>query len=133
MPRFAVQKHFRDRDDFHYDLMIECGEVLLTWQSGAPPDAEKELPCLVRQLPDHRAEYLDYQGPVGSDRGWCEIHDRGTFQWVEPPDGLAEPADCDLQDILLVRLDGGRVRGTFRLKREPMTGTDYWRLARTDD
>ena len=132
MPRFVVQKHFLDAGDWHFDLMLECGQVLLAWQSGAPPDAAGELPCLVRQLPDHRAEYLSYQGPISRGRGWCEIHDRGSFEWVEPQGGLAEPADCDLQDRLIVRLDGGRARGTFRLMREPMTGTDYWRLAHID-
>jgi len=129
MPRFVVQKHFRETDDWHFDVMLECAGVLLTWQTAAPPDEANASPCLVRQLPDHRIAYLTYEGLISRGRGRCEIHDTGTFDWVEPSGGLVQPADCDLQDFLLVRLNGRRARGTFRLKREPMSGTDYWRLA----
>jgi len=132
VPRFVVQKHVRSPDDWHFDLMLECGEVLLVWQSGVPPDAEADLPCLVRGLPHHRPAYLDYEGPIRGGRGRCTIHDRGTFEWLDPAAGLADPDDCDLQSLLRVRLAGERARGVYRLKREPMTGMDYWRLAKEE-
>ncbi|MBE3070035.1 MAG: hypothetical protein IMZ66_07345 [Planctomycetes bacterium] len=127
MPRFVVQKHFRSRDEWHFDFLLECGEALLTFSCGAPPDDTRNLPFLVRQIADHRAEYLAYQGEISGGRGWCEIHDRGTFEWVEPPEAPAR-ADCDLRDRLAVRLAGRRARGIYRLTRETASGPDYWRL-----
>jgi len=129
MPRFVVQKHFRDADDWHFDVMLECGKVLLTWQSPAPPDRAEALPCLVRQLPDHRPAFLTYEGPLRRAPGWCEVHDAGTFEWVDPACGLSGSAEGDARNVLRVRLAGRLARGTFRLTREPMSGTDYWRLA----
>jgi len=127
MPRFVVQKHFRSRDDWPLDLMLECGEALLTFSCGAPPDDTRQLPFLVRQIADHRAEYLAYQGEISGGRGWCEIHDRGTFEWVDPAEAPVR-ADCDLRDRLAVRLAGRRARGVYRLTRETVSGPDYWRL-----
>jgi hypothetical protein len=131
MPRFVVQKHFRAADDYHFDLMLECGDALVTFQCGAPPELKRELPCLVHQLPDHRTVYLAYQGPISGGRGWCEIHDRGTFEWVEPAgDHAASP--CDLADRIAVRLAGQRARGLYRFARETASGTDVWRMSADD-
>ena len=132
MPRFVVQQHFRAEDDSHFDFMLEAGEALVTFSGGAPPDATKHLPCLVRQLGNHRLEYLAYQGEISGGRGWCEIHDRGTFEWVEPP-ALADAADCALLDRLVVHLAGRKARGTYRLTRETASGADYWRLGTAGD
>jgi len=128
MPRFVVQQHFRSSDDYHFDLMLEAADALVTFSCGAPLDDVKQLPCLVRQIHDHGVEYLCYQGEISGGRGWCEIHDRGTFEWVEPS-GLANAADAALLDRLVVRLDGRKARGTYRLTREAASGTDYWRMS----
>ena len=85
MPRYVVQQHFRQADDWHYDLMLERGEALVTFSSGVPPDRTEELPCLVRHLGDHRLAYLEQEGEISRGRGWCRIHDRGTFDWISPP------------------------------------------------
>ncbi len=124
MPRFVVQQHFRARDDYHFDLMLEAGETLLTFQCGVPPDRTKELPCLVVQLPDHRLDYLWYQGEIRRGRGWCEIYDRGTFEWVEPAGGSPVHAASEMR----VRLAGRKARGLYALRRAPESGRDYWRL-----
>jgi hypothetical protein len=126
MPRYVVQQHFRDEDDWHFDLMLERGEALLTFSSGVSPDRTEELPTLVRQLPDHRPAYLEYEGEISGGRGWCRIHDRGTFEWIEP----ADPALAELADEIRIRLEGEKARGTYRLTRETATGADHWRLKR---
>ena len=128
MPRFVVQQHFRTNQDYHFDFMLEAGEALITFSCGAPPDDAKQLPCLVRQLPDHRKEYLSQEGEISGGRGWCEIHDRGTFDWIEPS-GLADADQCRLLDRMVVRLDGQKARGTYRLVRETTSGADNWRLS----
>ena len=133
MLRFVVQQHFRAEDDWHYDLMFEDGDALMTFSSGVAPDRVEELPCLVRQLPNHRLAYLEYEGEISGGRGWCRLHDRGTFQWIEPPP-LAVPArpgpaaPCDFVDEIAVRLAGDKARGVYRLVRETRSGADYWRL-----
>lgn len=123
MPRFVVQQHFQSDADSHFDLMLEAGEALLTFQCGKPPDRTDALPALVRQLPDHRLDYLQYEGAISRGRGWCAIHDRGTFEWLAP----AGPP-IDFEPEIRLRLCGAQARGTYRLVREPATGTDYWRL-----
>ena len=132
MPRFVVQQHFRDKEDWHYDLMLECGQSLLAFSCGTPPDNTIGLPCLVRQLPDHRPAYLEYEGEISGGRGWCEIYDRGTFEWIDPP-CPADAAACSILDALAVRLAGQKARGVYRLTREPSSGTDYWRLRHVDE
>jgi len=134
VPRFVVQQHFRRSDDYHFDFMLEAADALVTFSCGAAPDNTRQLPCLVRQIQDHRAEYLSYQGEISGGRGWCEIHDRGTFEWVEP-ETVADAANVSLLDCLVVRLDGQKARGTYRLMRETASGADYWRMsiAHSDD
>jgi hypothetical protein len=130
MPRFVVQQHWRTDDDWHYDLMLEHGDVLLTFSCGAPPDHLHALPCLVRQLHDHRLAYLEHEGEISRQRGWCKIHDRGAFEWVDPAPGDARPdaAPIAFADAIAVRLAGEKARGLYRLTRETTSGTDYWRL-----
>ena len=129
MARFVVQQHFRSDDDWHFDLMLEGDQALVTFSSHAPPDDAEKLPCLVRHLGDHRLAYLEYEGQISGGRGWCRIHDRGTFEWIEPTD----PALLEASDEIRIRLAGEKAEGTFQLVREPAGGTDYWRLRRRDE
>lgn len=131
MPRFVVQQHFRDAEDWHYDFMLECGDTLVTFTSGVAPDDTAALPCLVRQIQNHRLAYLEHEGDVGGGRGWCTIHDRGTYEWIEPAalaDPKATPDLCHLVDAVAVRLAGEKSQGLYRLTRETKSGADYWRL-----
>jgi hypothetical protein len=52
----------------HFDLMFETGPgcALATWRSA---DWPVDSPAIVERLADHRRDYLDYEGPVGDDRG----------------------------------------------------------------
>jgi hypothetical protein len=133
MLRFVVQRHFRSAEDWHYDVMLECGEALVTFSSGVAPDDVAHLPCLVRQIPSHRLAYLEHEGEISGGRGWCRIHDGGTMEWLEPNCPLETPARpgataCDFVDEIAVRLHGAKAQGVYRLVRETRSGTDYWRL-----
>jgi hypothetical protein len=138
MHRFVIQQHFRDAEDWHFDLMLECGEALVTFSSGSPPDDPASLPMLVRQLGNHRTSYLEYQGEISGGRGWCRFHDRGEMQWIVPaPDAcpaarVGETAH-PTEDVIVVHLQGEKMRGTYRLTREPKSGIDYWRLRKERD
>jgi hypothetical protein len=129
MPRYVVQQHFRDEEDWHFDLMLEAAGALVTFSSHTPPEAREALPCLVRHLGDHRLAYLEYEGEISGGRGWCRIHDRGSLEWLEPTD----PALLPSADEIRIRLAGEKADGTFQLVREPASGTDYWRLRRVTE
>lgn len=68
----------------HYDIMLELepGAKLATWQSPAWPITARTV---TRRLPDHRREYLEYEGPVSGGRGRvrrisggsCAVRQRG--------------------------------------------------------
>jgi hypothetical protein len=124
MPKFVVQQHFRDEEDWHFDLMFEGSRGLVTFSSPVPPDDAAALPSTVRHLGDHRLAYLEHEGEISGGRGWCKIHDRGTFEWLEPKD----PALIETSDEIRVRLAGEKAKGEYRLVREPGSGADYWRL-----
>lgn len=99
MRRFVVQEHTVRPGDVHFDLMIEDGAVLVTFQLDAPPGGET---ARGRRSFDHRARYLDYEGPISGDRGAVKIWDRGQLDDVE-----GGPRDARYR----ARVRGDRVAG----------------------
>src|SRR5262245_61263436 len=85
MPAFVILEH--DHPMLHWDLMLDMGEVLRTWRLACLPAVPADIPA--ESLPDHRREYLMYEGPVSNNRGrvrrvvagnWTLItNDGGTF------------------------------------------------------
>lgn len=79
--RFAVLWHHwilaAGKDDSHWDLLLELDSgKLLTWRISQLPflSLKPEMPRSANRveairLPDHRAVYLDYEGPIDNDRG----------------------------------------------------------------
>ncbi len=98
MPRYVVLEH--DFPELHWDFMLESGAVLHTWRLSRPPQILGITIGAVR-LPDHRLEYLDYEGPIRGDRGMVRRWDWGVYEIMETgSDGR-----------LRVRLLGEKVRG----------------------
>ncbi len=67
----------------HWDFMLENGGVLLTWEfpelpMDTPPTTFPQLG--IRRLPDHRLEYLAYEGPISNDRGRVQRVDEGVYR-----------------------------------------------------
>ena len=83
MPRFALLEH--DHPTLHWDLLLEVGEVLWTWRLDAIPRAGS--PCGAARIADHRRLYLDYEGPVGGERGTVKRIAAGEFAWLEQSPG----------------------------------------------
>lgn len=104
--RFVIHHHITQPD--HYDLMIDRGESLQSWQIPSPllPDllAGREIASL--RIQDHRRGYLDYQGPVSCDRGRVEILDTGEYTL-----GTESPPS------LTITLSGRIFRGTLIISR----------------
>ena len=112
-PRFVVLEH--DHPFLHWDLMLEAGEPLRTWRLAAPPAAGAEVEAT--PLGEHRRLYLDYEGPVSRGRGRVVRWDHGTFAW-----------EGEGEELVAVRLDGGRLKGLLRLRR---LTADSWRASFT--
>jgi hypothetical protein len=58
--------------------MLQTGGVLTTWSLSQPPASPGPIPA--RALPDHRPDYLDYEGPISGGRGAVTRWDQGTYQ-----------------------------------------------------
>lgn len=113
MPRFALLRHDSPRGR-HWDLLLEAGAVLRTWQLPARPQADKELDC--RALADHRLRYLDYEGPLSGGRGSVVREDAGTYEPIRESGGE-----------LVVELRGQSLGGRLTLKRLAGQG-EQWQL-----
>ncbi|RMG10160.1 MAG: hypothetical protein D6731_17955 [Planctomycetota bacterium] len=102
--RWVVLEHRRG-SEVHYDLMVEDGEALVTWQLPSPPAPGVRG---VRSF-DHRRRYLDYEGPIGGDRGEVRRWDAGSLDdWVGSPRAARYAA----------RFRGARLRATLELRED---------------
>lgn len=98
--RFVVLQH--DHPKVHWDFMLERGGVLRTWALARPPDESGQIEA--RPLPDHRLQYLHYEGPISRDRGTVVQWDGGIYQVVE-----------ETESTVRVRLHGTRLQGQAEL------------------
>jgi hypothetical protein len=119
---FVILLHAGYGDD-HYDLLLQLpsGGALATWRlPGDPADlaAGRSLPAT--KLPDHRAAYLTYEGPVSGRRGTVRRTDKGPCELIRADEGRWE-----------FRLAGETCRGLFELRRAD-GGGDQWSLTRMD-
>jgi hypothetical protein len=116
MPRFVILEH-RWRGT-HWDLMLEVepGGPLRTWAlDQAPIVAEPHEAIPARALPDHRAAYLTYEGPISGDRGEVRRVDAGTFAVIEWADAC-----------VVVELAGETTRGRLVLTTSGETDANEW-------
>src|SRR5437763_1916629 len=80
--RFVVLHH-TEIDNPHFDLMYESapGSALTTWRLPTWPIAE---PTNIERLPDHRREYLTYEGVLTENRGRVRQIHAGACLIFEP-------------------------------------------------
>jgi hypothetical protein len=69
----------------HWDLMLERGDLLATWQLARHPRYANE-PIAARRIGDHRKAYLEYEGPIARNRGHVTRVDAGSYQLLEVSD-----------------------------------------------
>lgn len=108
MPRFVILEH--DWPALHWDLMLECGEMLRTWRLDQPLPTDAAFEA--ESLPDHRRLYLDYEGPISENRGTVRRVEGGVYSLH---------TDTDVE--LVVDLEGQTRRGRLHLRR---TLTGRW-------
>jgi hypothetical protein len=121
--RFVILRH-EQAGAVHWDLMLEAGESLTTWQLLEDPrrlaSAGDTTVIPARRIGDHRKAYLDCEGPVSRNRGHVTRLDRGTY----------EPIDTR-REQWTVRLAGSLFGGVFRLEKGQGANED-WRIQRLD-
>ena len=98
MNDFVVQEHSIDNRT-HWDLMVRCGEILLTWQIDQRPEEWSETEVMCKKIFDHRLKYLNYEGPISDNRGYVKIVARG--QYFDPKGKLMSCLPFDEVDLVL--------------------------------
>ena len=106
MPRYVILRHELppgNQRASHYDVMFDTGETLRTWAIDATARRCRDEQS-AEQLPDHRRDYLTYEGPVSGNRGSVTRWDEGEYEMQ---------ADDDAAFVVEVR--GNRLSGTIRI------------------
>ncbi len=114
--RFVILRH-EQAGSAHWDFLLEAGEALAAWRIEIlPGDLPRGESAPARRLPDHRRQYLSYEGPVSRGRGTVRRVESGACEVLREEEGLWE-----------VRLAGPASRGTFELRRVGPADED-WQL-----
>ncbi|HYF01053.1 MAG TPA: hypothetical protein VEJ18_19170, partial [Planctomycetota bacterium] len=66
MPRFTISHHTGSKEEDHYDLFLEQGDVLKTWRLQNTVFQAAQTAVAIK---DHRPAYLDHEGEVSGKRG----------------------------------------------------------------
>lgn len=88
--------------------MLEADAALRTWRLNTPPDKPQknaDLLMTAEPLPDHRMEYLTYEGPVSNERGSVKRYDSGEYEILD-----------ETAERLSVRLSGQKVFGQYEFE-----------------
>lgn len=101
-----VERHYailtHDHPFFHWDLLLDAGEVAWTWRLLDEPSGESHPRA--ERIADHRRLYLDYEGPVSGNRGSVTRWDWGTYSIVDQTDDLITVQLRGTQSAWLVHL-----------------------------
>ena len=111
--RFVVQEHTTPQG-VHWDLMLETGDVLMTFRLPEPPENALHHALRAERIFDHAPRFLTYEGPVQKGTGQVRIIDRGTYRTL-----------TEQEDALTLDLSGHTLRGRFTLTR---TEGSFWEL-----
>jgi hypothetical protein len=114
MPCFVILEH--DHPQRHWDLLLETGDHLRSWRLAEEPDRGRSMHA--EAIADHRLLYLDYEGPVGGNRG-------RVVRW----DGGHYTGGADGNSRLSVVLEGERFQGVVTF--EQVSGM-AWRISFLD-
>ncbi len=77
--KFVVQKHQRESEPTHWDLMLERDGILETYRLTLPPEEWGKEAIEAVKIFDHSLKFLSYEGSVNEGKGRVEIADCGTY------------------------------------------------------
>ena len=100
MEEFVILYHQMPGDmqrPSHWDLMLQSEQELLTWALESDPfESSSQIP--VQQLPNHRLEYLNFEGEIRGGRGKVTQIAKGHYRWNETQDSRNWLAHLFLQN-----------------------------------
>ncbi|NBR06186.1 MAG: hypothetical protein EBT92_10485 [Planctomycetes bacterium] len=99
--RYAILAH--DYPVEHFDFMLEKQGILESWRLNRLPG---NAPFIAEKIPDHRLEYLEYEGPVSNDRGFVKRMDSGNYELI-----------ADTESFIIIQLFGGKYKGQINFDR----------------
>ena len=82
--KYVIQRHQRQDQELHWDLMLESLDGLETYRLSSPPEqiiANRNNNAI--KTFTHDRKFLTYQGPVNKGCGSVKIADTGTFLQTE--------------------------------------------------
>jgi bifunctional non-homologous end joining protein LigD len=80
MRRFVIQRHSREEEPVHWDLMLEKNGILETYRVGLPPEKWGNEPVEAAKIFDHPLKFLTYEGSINKGKGQVKIADSGTYR-----------------------------------------------------
>ena len=105
MPAFVIQKHEKQGEPVHWDLMLERGEVLKTFRLDRPPEQLVTEHAIAAPIFDHDKRFLTFEGTVNRGLGTVQIVERGRYQTLSQTDTAWS-----------FTLEGSVLQGRFTLK-----------------
>ena len=81
--KYVIQRHERQDEPAHWDLMLENGTVLETYRVCLPPEDWGDKPVEAVRIFDHPLKFLSYEGSVNKGKGRVEIADCGTYHPIK--------------------------------------------------
>lgn len=103
--KYVIQRHQKQAQSLHWDLMLESFDGLETYRLDSPPEqitANRKNTAI--KILTHDRKFLTYQGPVNKGAGSVKIADNGTFQQLE----------CSEQKTTL-KFQGQILKGLFEM------------------
>ena len=116
LSKFVIQKHTKQNQPAHWDLMLQSKNCLETFRLEFPPDKLKQKNTAVK-IADHPLKFLTYEGSVNNGLGIVKIADSGTYDLLNETEGLKE-----------FQLNGNILSGLFVLTH---IESDHWEFIRS--
>jgi hypothetical protein len=102
--KFVAQKHRKESEHTHWDLMLESGGILETYRLSLPPEKWGKEAIEAVKIFDHPIKFLTYEGPVNKGKGRVDIADTGTYRLI---------SNDEKQKLILFA--GNLLKGEYRL------------------
>jgi bifunctional non-homologous end joining protein LigD len=80
--KFVIQRHERQGEAVHWDLMLEKGGVLETYRVNVPPEEWGNNSPEATRIFDHPLKFLTYEGSVNKGKGNVTIADAGIYRML---------------------------------------------------
>jgi hypothetical protein len=88
--QFVLQRHTRENESVHWDLMLDNGNELETYRIDTQPENLRGKSIQIVKIFNHDRKFLTYQGSVNKGKGRVEIADRGEFSLLKEKSGIQE-------------------------------------------